>query len=177
MTTTHAPVTAPETGARAPLRLHLSARPGLDRLDGAWWPQSRDITVELADLVDHFPTEAGRVVRAVYSPPDWDERPHRVAVTGRTLKVGSFPHDDTHQLMLRLADHAVLQLLVVPPGSSTEHGDEAMLAAATPGNRHTATELLDLVTEGEHVDSGGHWDDDGGSWWTAAGTRAAGPPD
>lgn len=177
MTTTQAAASPSESGTRVPLRLHLSDRPGLDRLDGAWWPQSRDLAAELADLVDHFPTETGRVVRAVYSPPDWDERPHRVAVTGRNLKVGSFPHDDTHQVTLRLADHAVLQLLVVPPASSTEHGDEAMLAASTPGNRHTAVEVLELVSEGEHVDAGGHWRDDGGSWWTAAGTRVTGPAD
>ncbi|MDP3968909.1 MAG: DUF5994 family protein [Nocardioides sp.] len=177
MTTTHAAASPSETGTRVPLRLQLSGRPGVDRLDGAWWPQSRDIGVELADLVDHFPTEVGKVVRVVYSPPDWDLRPHHVAVEGRTLKVGSFPHDDTHQVTLRLADHAVLQLLVVPPNSSTEHGEKAMRAASTTGNRHTAADLLNLVSEDEHVDAGGHWRDDGGSWWTAAGTRASGPTD
>jgi hypothetical protein len=36
--------------------------------------RSRDLAVELADLVDHFPPQFGRIVRALFSPPvpeDW----------------------------------------------------------------------------------------------------------
>ena len=48
----------------------MGDHPGRDHLDGGWWPQSRDLAVELADLVDHFPQAHGRIQRAVYSPPE-----------------------------------------------------------------------------------------------------------
>jgi hypothetical protein len=42
----------------------------------ASWP------VEPADLVDHFPAQSGRVVRALVSPPDWDSTPCMLAASG-----------------------------------------------------------------------------------------------
>jgi hypothetical protein len=103
--TTTGPATAP-----APLRLVLSTHPGHGSLDGAWWPRSRNLATELADLVDHFPTSAGRVIRAVYSPPDWLPVSRRVDIARGYIKVGSFPHDDTHVLALRLSTGEVLRL-------------------------------------------------------------------
>lgn len=57
-----------------PLRLQLSGAPGQAVLDGAWWPQSRDIDAELADLVDHFPVATGRVARAMVLAADPSNR-------------------------------------------------------------------------------------------------------
>src|SRR3954447_397461 len=81
---------------RIPLRLRMGEAPAPGGLQGGWWPQSRDLAVELADLVDHFLPERGRIVRATYSPPDWDPAPRRVPVARGYVKVGSFPRDDTH---------------------------------------------------------------------------------
>ena len=151
--------------SRVPLRLRMGAHPGRDRLDGGWWPQSRDLAVELADLVDHFPPGYGRVARALYSPPDWDSPPRRVPVTGREMKVGCFPRDDTHLIDLTMSDRTVLRILVVPPGLSRDQGEEALLAAATPGNDHLAHSLLDAATDFDDVDPADQWSDEGGAWW------------
>jgi hypothetical protein len=144
---------------------------GADRLDGGWWPQSRDLAVELADLVEHFPSQCGRVVRALFSPPDWDRAPRHVPVAGGGyIKVGSFPRDDTHLIELKTSDRTVLHVLVIPPAFSEGQGAEALLAAATPGNTHAAGDLLSVVSEHRDVDPADHWEDDGGHWW---GDRAA----
>ena len=148
---------------RIPLRLRMAAAPAPGGLQGGWWPQSRDLAVELADLVDHFPPEWGRIVRTVFSPPDWDPAPRRIPVARGYVKVGSFPRDDTHLVLLKTADHAVLRVLVVPPGMSSDQGDEALLAAATPGYAHTAACLLDTVSEHPDVDPADQWSDDGGA--------------
>jgi hypothetical protein len=68
--------------------------------DGSRSPQSRDLSLELADLVDDFPIML-EVHRAVVSRPDWDTAPHRVRVrrglapiaarTLRTSTAGSAP--------------------------------------------------------------------------------------
>lgn len=154
MPTPNVPV---QTPGRSALRLVLGEHPGRDRLDGGWWPRSRDLAVELASLVDQFPPELGRVVRALYSPPDWDPAPRRVPVTRGYVKVGSFPGDDTHLIVLRTFDRADISLVVVPSDFSSAQGEEAMLAAATPGYAHSASCLLETVTDQFDVDPQNHW--------------------
>ena len=157
--TTTGPATAP-----APLRLVLSTHPGHGSLDGAWWPRSRNLATELADLVDHFPTSAGRVIRAVYSPPDWLPVSRRVDIARGYIKVGSFPHDDTHVLALRLSTGEVLRLLVVPPGTPADEALAVMKLAASPTTL-SATTLLVSVHRNYGEEPVEHWNDDGGSWW------------
>jgi hypothetical protein len=151
--------------ARGPLRIRMTKRPGRDHLDGGWWPQSRDLAIELADLVDHLPARFGRIVRTVVSPSDWDPAPRRISVARGYVKVGSFHRDDTHVIRLKTSDRVVLRVLVVPPGFTDDQGDEALLAAATPGNTRTGADLLDTVTEHPDVDPEDLWNDDGGTWW------------
>ena len=161
MTTSNGPILTP---TRVPLRLRMVHHPGRDHLDGGWWPQSRDLAVELADLVEHFPPELGRIVRAVYSPPDWDSAPRRISTSSGYVKVESFPRDDTHVVHLKTSDRDVLRVLVIPAALSADQGEEAMLAAATSGNAESAASLLATVTEFPDVDPWDHWSDDGGSW-------------
>lgn len=165
MSTSNGPilVSAIDTPSRGPLRLRMAKHPGRNYLDGGWWPQSRDLSVELADLVDHFPAEFGRIVRALVSPPDWDPAPRRIPVIRGFVKVGSFPRDDTHLINIKTSDRTVLRVLVVPPDYTRDQGEEALLAAATTGNAHSAIDLLDEVTQYPDVDPLDHWNDDGGS--------------
>lgn len=151
--------------SRGPLRLRMAEHPGRNRLDGGWWPRSRDLEVELADLVDHFPAELGRIVRALFSAADWEPAPGGTPGAGRQVQVGFLPRDDTHLTQVTTSDGSVLHVLVVPPGFSDDQGEEALLAAATPGNAHTPEALLETVTEHPDIDPRDHWSDDGGSWW------------
>lgn len=138
---------------RGPLRLDL-ARPlrGDKPLDGSWWPQSRDLSRELADLVDNFPEELGRVQRVVYSRPDWDTAPHRVRVARGTIKVGSYPRDDTRQVWLSMSTHRMIRLAV----TASEAVSGPVDADPVPAPRVPAG-VVRVATE--------HWTDDGGSWW------------
>lgn len=149
---------------RQPLRLQLSGSPGRATLDGAWWPQSRDLEVELAELVDRFPAVIGRVHRALYSRPDWDTQPRSVRVARGRVKTGSFPGDDTHMLVLSMSTRTQLRLLVVPYDQPM--GEQAMLLAADPSNRSSASEILAAYALDEEVgEAQDYWTDDGGSWW------------
>jgi hypothetical protein len=157
MTTSHD--SSPTTiSTREPLRLRVSDRPGLDTLDGGWWPQSRDLAVELADLVDNFPSSLGQVQHAVYSPPDWDSAPlRRIPVRDGYVQLDAVPQDDTHIVLLRTSQRTTLRLLVVPPAFSDGQGAEALLAAATTGYAHSAGSLLETVTNELDVDPNDHW--------------------
>jgi hypothetical protein len=128
----------------------MNSRLGEGPMDGSWWPQSRDISVELSDLVDHFPSEHGEVYRAVFSRPDWDTAPHRVQVHRGPIKVGSFPGDDTHQIWLTMSNRRMIGLSVkAPDGSAPATAHEARANDASPAGSD----------EGDR-----HWSDDGGSW-------------
>lgn len=162
MTTSNSPVQQHPVGARVPLRFRLASPDRRNMVDGGWWPQSRDLAVELADLVDHFPGGGARVSRALFSPPDWDPAPRRIPVARGFLKVGSFPHDDTHLLTVQMSDRTRLQIVVIPPAFTRAQGEEALLAASTSRNEHSAGELLAEVADQPSVDPMGHWDDDGG---------------
>jgi hypothetical protein len=93
-------------------------------VDGVWWPQSRNLQTEAADLVDNLPVAAGRINRLLFSRPDWDDavvggRGARKVQTGRgPVKMGSFPSDDTQLMILTMASGQRLRLDVVP--SDTE---------------------------------------------------------
>ncbi len=124
----------------------LALRPVLDRQlpDGAWWPQSRSLGDQLVQLFDRWPDEAGRIVRVLYSPPDWDDRPREVSVGDHRVKTGCFPEDDTHQLTLSLLDGTRRNITVIPPGA-TEQTARDVLAEVTGVADHPV------------------WDDEGGS--------------
>ncbi|MET1061150.1 MAG: DUF5994 family protein [Nocardioides sp.] len=149
---------------RNPLRLRMSAHAGLGTLDGGWWPQSRDLLTELTDLVTGFPPASGRIIRALFSPPDWDTAPRRIHVGSGQVKVGSFPDDDSHLMVLTTSDRAVLRVLVVPPAMSDAQGEEALLAASSEDYAYSAASLLDEVGSTPEVDPMDYWSDEGGSW-------------
>lgn len=150
---------------RTPLRIRMAEVPGKQPLDGGWWPQSRDLTTELADLVDHFPAELGRVVRVMISPPDWDDAPRRVPTRRGYVKVGFDADDDTHVVVLTTSERTELCLLVVPSEMSRSKGEEALLASVTPGYAPSPSALLVAVRETPEVEGGEQWNDAGEAWW------------
>ena len=152
-----APQSVPTPDSRRPLRLKLGHAPGQDRLDGAWWPYSRDLQAEMSHLVQQFPPTSGRISRAVYSLPDWDTAPRELVDGQRVIQVGASPGDDSHLLVVQLGDGRRLTLLVVPPDFTPGQGEEALLAGSTAGNRHTARELLLEVTDQHDADPADHW--------------------
>jgi Family of unknown function (DUF5994) len=143
------------TTARARLRLHLIPTLGAGADDGVWWPQSRDFAVEAADLVDHFPRHFGQVNRVVFSRPDWDSVPHRLAVSRGLIKVGSYPTDDGHRLMLAMSDRRLIRLRVKAVDAGPEDSEQSQPTG------HAGQPAGDPADAGES----GEWTDGGGSWW------------
>ncbi|GAA3637737.1 DUF5994 family protein [Microlunatus ginsengisoli] len=149
-----------------PLRLQLAASIGRGALDGAWWPYSRDLAVEAVALVDHFPAGYDRICHIAYSTPDWDVSRRRLTATKGYVRLGSFPHDDTHRVILvGVSAHAeqILQLLVVPFDCDARAARHAMRTAATPSNSKSATTILLESQDQDRADLLLHWDDDGGT--------------
>ncbi|QIG44913.1 hypothetical protein G5V58_20950 [Nocardioides anomalus] len=146
MTASPDQATTSSTGSpRDPLRVQLRDTPEAGHVDGGWWPRSRDLRAEAADLIDHLPTEVGRVHRLLFSRPDWDDGVvdgkgrRRIEAARGPVKTGSFPGDDTHQMILVLASGRQLRLLVIPSDTDPAEAEQQLRAAAgaTPAGRGT----------------------------------------
>ncbi|WP_418059095.1 DUF5994 family protein [Pimelobacter simplex] len=160
------------TSDRAPLRISLHRGSANRRLDGAWWPQSRDLQAEGADLIDNFPSTAGRPARLLFSRPDWDAEPdrpatHRIRARRGLVKVGSFPEDDTHVMTVVLSSRQRLDLLVIPSGTDAATARTLMGEATDEGNVRSAADLLAAAT-GRRTGGGAgpaeaDWENEGGT--------------
>ena len=116
-------------------------RPG--RLDGAWWPRSRDLLLELPSLAAELDEQWGRVTRITVNPAQWPVIPRRIPVTGHTVHAGWFTTEqDEHMIAVYSYTLLRLNLLVVPPATDTVDAVRLMSEATESSNGRTASELL-----------------------------------
>jgi hypothetical protein len=143
-TTVNTPASCPDSTASA-VRLRLkqpSDHPGM--VDGAWWPRTRDLAVELAPLVAALDPVWGRIYRVTVQVGMWPEIPRKVAAGDHVVRVGWFDAEqDPHDIcLISLRGHGRRDLLVVPPELDAERAERLMAEAATSGNLQTASALL-----------------------------------
>jgi hypothetical protein len=113
------------------------------RIDGAWWPYSRDLTAELPALVDVLDERWERVTRITVNPTHWPVVPHKVQVHGHVVKVGWFKQEqDEHELMLLGHRVGRWDLLVIPPRTPPATAAWLMAAAADPLRTATGSQLM-----------------------------------
>ncbi|MFJ1795165.1 DUF5994 family protein [Kitasatospora griseola] len=116
-------------------------RPG--RLDGAWWPRSRDLLLELPVLAADIDERWGRITRITVNPARWPVIPRRIPVTGHTVHAGWFTTEqDEHTIAVFSYTPLRLNLLVVPPETDAVDAARLMSEAADPANTRTASDLL-----------------------------------
>ncbi|MFJ9036958.1 DUF5994 family protein [Streptomyces sp. NPDC102406] len=129
-------------------RVALKSPTGQGLLDGAWWPRSRDLAVELPALADVLDPLWGRVIRVAVNPMLWPVVPRKVTVHERVLKIGWFtPELDPHTLLLLSYRSARWDLFVIPPETDAASAARLMTAACDPaGPPLTATGLMAAET-------------------------------
>jgi uncharacterized protein DUF5994 len=126
------------------LASRLSLDPALRRrgtVDGAWWPSSRNASVELPVLVSSLNARVGAVLRLGVDARDWDDIPRRLTVGGHVVRVGRFA-DVNHKIIVTPGSQEHILLLVVPPHASTAAAKSALAMAATGTNNGTPEEIL-----------------------------------
>jgi hypothetical protein len=107
--------------------LRADAGSGDSAFDGAWFPRSRDLGVELPELIAELDRRGVRVERFTYPLEAWQPVPRKVLVAGRVLRTGGFRSMDPLVVCLtweggtRRAD-----LLVVPPETDVLTGARAL---------------------------------------------------
>ena len=133
-------------------------------LDGGWWPRSTDPVAELPGLVLAIDALRGPVTRLVLSANGWDERPHRLGVAGRVVRLGYFTSQSAFLLTALCGDNGDrVDLLVVPPDTDAGTADAAVVIAATVSNLvHAQHILVAAATRAHHSDNGAEdvWEND-----------------
>lgn len=139
------------------LRLETtSSRQG--RLDGAWWPHTRDLETELPALISVLTGYLGPITRVGLDASAWSGLPTRLVIDGRVVHLDSDPVGDDTVLITR-GHNDLFALLVVPPDTAADAARAAMARAVRADNITSAAQILVAATPGPEdegaVDSAG----------------------
>ena len=123
--------TAPEAGFRGGIDVRVSLREnagdGASAFDGGWFPRSRDLAVEVPELIAELDRRGVRVERFTYALDAWSPAARKVVVQGRTVRTGGFRSMDAGVVCLTWAGGARrADLLVVPPETDVLTGARAL---------------------------------------------------
>ncbi len=139
-------------------------------VDGAWWPGSRDLSVELPALLAMLATRLGWVEQVTYNLTVWDPSPRRLVLDGGVVRLGGFRSQPADTVTaIGNGGQRRLTLLVVPPRTDPVTADRVLARASRPGNAENIETLLSPArVAGTGSANGGasatqRWEDEGGS--------------
>jgi hypothetical protein len=116
-------------------------------VDGAWWPKSLDLSLELPDLLAVFGLWIGTVHRVVYDPNGWLPAPTRIIRRNEMVSLDPYRlvFSDTIYLLGTHSRDAVL--FVLSPSSSEEEARRLLREVYASGQPLNASALRQLVRE------------------------------
>ena len=128
---TSSPAAMNDSGFRAGIDVRDSLRPdvgeGRSPFDGAWFPRSRDLAVEVPELIAELDRRGVRVERFTYAMDAWQPAPRKLVVDGRVVRTGGFRSMDPGVVCLSWAGgNRLANLLVVPPETDVITGVRAL---------------------------------------------------
>jgi hypothetical protein len=114
-----------------------------DRLKGAWWPYSDDITLELGPLLTALTSRVGPARGVMLSRSQWASSPLSWSPANNSrLRVSWYgPHEPDIAIVITMGGKRV-DLLLIPSSASSEQADLAMNLASREGNALTGTDTL-----------------------------------
>jgi hypothetical protein len=149
-----------------PPRLVLApVRAGRAVLDGGWWPRSWDPVAELPGLVLALSARYGTIRQLMLNNITWDIRFRLLAVGDGVVRVGWFASVDPAVAIATTYSGDQIDLLVVPPRTTTTTAEKAMTEAADPANHTRAPAILAAIPATDTAaDADEHpvWDNEGG---------------
>jgi hypothetical protein len=149
----HKYVGDPHTPPAHTPRLRLKAKaPRSGYVDGAWWPNSDDLTAELPDLVAVLSVRLGPIDRVLYNLNEWAKAPRKLATAERTVRLDGYSLQPVHTVEVLGLNRNKIVLLVVSPHANPDQAHAIMMTAAGPDNGLTVHDLL-ATSARERVDT------------------------
>jgi hypothetical protein len=123
--------TALDAGFRGGIDVRVSLRAnagdGSSAFDGAWFPRTRDLAVEVPELIAELDRRGLRVERFTYPLDAWLPVPRKIVVQGRVVRTGGFRSMDPGVVcVISAAGSRRADLLVVPPETDVLTGARAL---------------------------------------------------
>jgi hypothetical protein len=107
--------------------LRDNAGDGASAFDGAWFPRTRDLAVEVPELIAELDRRGVRVERFTYALDAWSPVPRKIVVQGRIVRTGGFRSMNALIVCLTWAGGTRrADLLVVPPETDVLTGARAL---------------------------------------------------
>lgn len=150
-------------------RLRLKPKaPHTGYVDGAWWPHTDDLTVELPDLLAVLSVRLGRIDWVLYKISDWAPAPAKLASAGAAVHLDGYRLQPPNTIEVLGLGMGRVVLLVVPPHTDPDHAHVALMAAASAGDDSTVDQLLmislrDRESRSQRAAARERWDTDGGA--------------
>jgi hypothetical protein len=102
------------------------------RIDGAWWPRSRNLLSELPLLIGALPASWGQIAGVSVNAAMWSVSPGRLLVANHVIRLRRESGSrDRHTVCLLSPGRGRRDLLVVPPEVDAADAEHLMAAAAT----------------------------------------------
>jgi len=118
--------------AQGPPRLQLDPNgPAEPYLDGAWWPRSAELLVELPALLTALSAHLGPVVLIGYRRDAWNAVPDHLDLAGHVVHLQGFVSPDPPTLVVVDDSGRRVTMRVVPPDTDDAAAAELMAATAT----------------------------------------------
>jgi Family of unknown function (DUF5994) len=160
-----------EPSPLAPRLMLVADRAGRAVVDGGWWPRSWDPAAELAGLVPALSARFGPIRQVMLCSGTWEGRFRRLKVGETVVRLGWFASLDPALLVALTHRGDQIDLMVVPPSTGQFAAEQAMRAAADPGNLKRAAAILAAATaspispvaEVDGALAAAVWDNEGGS--------------
>jgi uncharacterized protein DUF5994 len=100
------------------------------RVDGAWWPRSLDLTIELPSLLTALTDRLGSAVELTYQPNSWNATVRHLVAEGHVARLAGVASQPVDVITLIGADRKRLCLLVIPPDATRESAHRAAKAVS-----------------------------------------------
>ncbi len=114
--------------------LRDGAGDGNSAFDGAWFPRSRDLEVELPELIAELDRRGVRIERFTYALDAWRAAPRKLVARDRVVRTGGFRSMDAQVVCLTWNGGSQrADLLVVPPETDVLTGARALRLCTRPG--------------------------------------------
>jgi hypothetical protein len=111
-------------------------------VDGAWWPHSDDLPIELPDLLAVLSIRLGPIDHVTYNFADWATAPTKFPTGDEMVRLSGYYQQPANTIQVVGINRTKLALLVVPTRTDPEHAHDIMMSAAGPNNALSIDGLL-----------------------------------
>lgn len=124
-------------------RLRLKPKaPVAGLVDGAWWPHTDDLAVELPDLLAVLSVRLGPIDRVLYKLGEWAKAPAKLTGGERSVHLDGYRNQPASTIQVIGLNRDALVLLAISPHTDPQSAHTAMMAAAGRDNVSTVEQLL-----------------------------------